>query len=142
MAGSCLSLASAMEVATRSDGQSDQHHDEDGGEASGKTGPMEVDEADPVVRLVEGHVLRLVGDLGLDGDGGIVLGVDGWRSTGGGIHVFLKPFPNEALLADVFNNGFHDDEDGTQVEVESERSATADGARPCKRDERQRGTEP
>ena len=103
---------------------------------------MEVDEADPVVRLVEGHVLRLVGDLGLDGDGGVVLGVNGWGSTGGGIHIFLKPFPNETLLVEVFNNGFHDDEDGTQVEAESERSATADGAIPCRRDERRSGTEP
>ena len=101
---------------------------------------MEVDETDPVVRLVEGHVLRLVSDLGLDGDGGVVLGVNGWGSTGGGIHILLKPFPNETLLVEVFDNGFHG-EDGSQVGVEAERSATADGVIPCRREERRRGTE-
>ena len=117
--GTCLSLAPATEVAAGGDGQSDQHHDEDGREASGKAGPMEVDEADPVVRLVEGYVLRLVSDLGLDGDGGVVLGVNGWGSTGGGIHILLKPFPNETLLVEVFDDGLHD-EDGTQVVAEAE----------------------
>ena len=140
MAGTCLSLTSATEVAAGSDGQSDQHHDEDGGEASGKTGPMEVDEADPVVRLVEGHVIGLVSDLGLDGDGGVVLGVNCWRSTGGCIYILLKPLVDETLLVVFVNNGFHD-EDGTQVEAEPERSATADGAIPCRRDERRSGTE-
>ena len=82
----------------------------------------------------------LVSDLGLDGDGGVVLGVYCWRSTGGWISILLKPLLDETLLVVFVNNGFHD-EDGTQVEAEPERSATADGAIPCRRDERRSGTE-
>ena len=61
--------------------------------------------------------------------------------------ILLKPLLDETLLVvfvnkglTVGNDGGHD-EDGTQVEAEPERSATADGAIPCRRDERRSGTE-
>ena len=57
MPRSRLSLTSATEVAARGDCQSDQDHGEDGGQASRKAGPVEINEADPIVRLVEGDMV-------------------------------------------------------------------------------------
>ena len=37
---------------------------------------MEIDETESVIGLVEGDMLGGVGDVGLDGDVGIILGVD------------------------------------------------------------------
>ena len=52
-----LTLTSATEVAAQGDRQSDQDHGEDGGQASGKAGPVQIDEADAIIRLVEGDVI-------------------------------------------------------------------------------------
>ena len=68
MPRSRLALTSATEVAARGDRQSDQNHSEDGGQARGKAGPVQIDEADAVIRLVEGNVIGRVGDIGFDGN--------------------------------------------------------------------------
>ena len=66
--------------------------------------------------MIKGHVFGLVGDLILDRDRSVVLGVDRRGSTGRGVDVLLEPLPNEALLTDVFDDGLHDDDDGAWVE--------------------------
>ena len=63
--------------------------------------------------------------------------------------MLLKVLLDETLLVVFVNKGLTvgkdggHDEDGTQVgvEAEPERSTTADGAIPCRRDERRSGTE-
>ena len=63
MASTGLSLTAPPEVAAPGNEQACQHDDQDRGEAYAEGGPMNVDQREPVVRLVEANIcgfMRLV----------------------------------------------------------------------------------
>ena len=63
---------------------------------------MQVDEREPIVRLVQQDIAALVCDAGLDRGLGVVLHVDGW-GNGGGPPLLGKVLFNELLCTDLVN---------------------------------------
>ena len=64
----------------------------------GKTCPIEFDEAEPIVGLIKGDMFRGVGNVGLDQDSGIILGVDGKGVAIVGLTMFLNVLFDKPLL--------------------------------------------
>ena len=73
MAVARLPLSLAAEVAASGDQSQGHKHCENGRETREEAGPMDVDEAETIVRLVQGDLMRFVVDLTGDTEiGGIV----------------------------------------------------------------------
>ena len=56
MASTCPTLSAASKVTAAGDKQASQDNRKDGGEASAEAGPVQVNEREPIVGLVEGDV--------------------------------------------------------------------------------------
>ena len=77
---------------------------------------MEVDEAEPVVGLIEGDMFRGVGDVGLDGDGGIILGVDRRGVAIVGLTMLLNVLFDKPLFVYLVDNGLTVGDEGSHCE--------------------------
>ena len=84
VSGMGLALAPATEVAAASDEESRQHDGKDGREPRAEACPMNVDKTESVVGLVQGDVVGLIRDRGLDEEGSLVFHGYGGRWSRGG----------------------------------------------------------
>ena len=85
MASAGLALTSTPVVAAPCDEKAREDDDKDRGQACGEGGPVNVDQAEPIVRLVKADVCRFVGLILLDVKRGFVGHLDGrcWGRRGG-----------------------------------------------------------
>ena len=115
-----LALPAPPEVATSGYEEASHQDSEDGGQPGAETGPVDVDKRKPVVRLVQGNIIGLVGDKVADGEVGFIFKVEGRDSgiSGGGRRTL--PLDNELLGPDIIEDGlsiaeqghFKEDEEG------------------------------
>ena len=91
VAGTGLTPAPATEIAAARDEEPCQDDGKDGRQPGAEGRPMDIDETEPVVGLVQLDVMRLIGGGVVDGEGGIVFHVDcrGWGS-GLGLEVLFN----------------------------------------------------
>ena len=78
-----MSLTAPPEVATPGNEQACQHDNKDRGEARAERGPVNIDQREPVVGLVEANVAGFVRLVVLDVEGGVIGHLDGWGRRGG-----------------------------------------------------------
>ena len=82
MTGAGLALTSPPEIAAPRDKEARKEDDEDRGQARGEGGPVDVDQTESVIRLVEANVGRLVGFTIFNVEGRLVRHVDSWGWSG------------------------------------------------------------
>ena len=79
---------------------------------------MNIDEGEAVVGLIDVGLLPGLGDLGIDGEVGVLSNDDGGRGSGSGGRRGTLPFFDELFLPDVVEKIFHVTErDGGEGEV-------------------------
>ena len=81
---------------------------------------MEVDEAESVVGLIERDMLGGVGDVGLDGDVGIILGVDRRGVAISWLAMLLNVLFDEALFIYLVDNALTVGDEGSHCFGEGE----------------------
>ena len=103
VAGTGLTLAPATEIAAARDEEPCQDDGKDGRQPGAEGRPMDIDETEPVVGLVQLDVMRLIGGGVVDGERGVVFHVDGrgWGRRPLGVEVFL----NLLLHLDTLEDG-------------------------------------
>ena len=98
-----MTLAPATEIAAARDEEPCQDDGKDGRQPGAEGRPMDIDETEPVVGLVQLDVVRLIGGGVVNGEGRVVFHVDGrgWGRSPLGFEVFLDLL----LHLDAFENG-------------------------------------
>ena len=118
VSGTVLALAPATEVAAASDEESHQHDGKDGGKPRAEACPMNIDEAESVIGLIQGDVVGFMGDGVLDGEGSLVFhGDGGGRSSGRGGEVPRDLLFHPVAFDDVFSGAEHERGHDVAIEV-------------------------
>ena len=65
---------------------------------------MKINEADSVVRLVQGNMFGRVGDVGLDGNGCLVLSMDWGGASVDGLATLLEVLLDKSLFVVLVND--------------------------------------
>ena len=74
---------------------------------------MEIDETESVIGLVEGDMVGGVGDVGLDGDVGIILGVDSRGVAISWLAMLLNVLFDEALFIHLVDDALSVRDEGS-----------------------------
>ena len=87
MAGTRLALQAAPKIEAAGDKEAHQDDGENRGEASTEAGPVEINQGEAIVGLIQRHVAGFVGDITCNGELGVILDVDS-RGFSDGVPVF------------------------------------------------------